>query len=178
MLDESNNHPPVTIENSYSSDDISDSPPLVSRSYIKFNHSPAGTLERRPISVIRHTTIRPSSIQDSQSVSSNCSSSASAKYTVQTTSFSNSLLNDRKISSTDFRKKYHELSNQQRSTTFSPIVIQKSIEQREQNPLPVVENPLFKPPQKPPRTFDQKAPSSSSSSSSSSHSPTFDLGKF
>lgn len=174
MLYESNNHPPITIENSYSSDDISDSPPLVSRSYIKFNHSPAGTLERRPISVVRHTAIRPLSIADSQSVSS-------AKYTVQTTSFTNRVLNDQKISSTDFRKKYHELSNQPRSTAFSPIVIQKSIETREQSPLPVVENPLFKPPQKPPRTFDQKAPSSasssSSSSSSSSHSPIFDLGK-
>ncbi|CAF4342555.1 unnamed protein product, partial [Rotaria magnacalcarata] len=75
----------------------------------------------------------------------------------------------------------------------TPIVVQKSNNDREENPLPTVENPLFHqlPPRKPPRTFqqeqrfnyaskiiDQKVPSSSSSSSSTRDSPTFDLGNF
>ncbi len=132
--------------------------------------------------MIRHATIRNPSILDSPSISS-ISSSVSAKYVVQTTSFPDSTTNDRKISSTDFRRKYKDFTNQQRSSILSPIVVQKQINQREESPLPIVENPIFQPPppQKPPRTFeqehryDQKVPSSSSSSS---HSPIFDLGKF
>ena len=76
---------------------------------------------------------------------------------------------------------------------YSPVVVQKQINEREESPLPIVENPLFQqpPPNKPPRTFehetryghlptniDQKVPSSTSSSSTTSDSPTFDLGKF
>jgi len=71
-------------------------------------------------------------------------------------------------------------------TTFPPITEQKSINEREESPLPIVENPIYSqlPPKKPPRTFehkndritkptDQKVPSSSSSNSNS---PTLDLG--
>jgi len=71
---------------------------------------------------------------------------------------------------------------------FTPIIEQKQINEREESPLPVVENPIYNqlPPKKPPRTFehestddsitksnDQKVPSSSSSNSNS---PTFDIG--
>ncbi len=68
------------------------------------------------------------------------------------------------------------------------MIVKKQVHEREESPLPIVENPLFQqsPPRKPPRTFehdhrydsktiDQKVPSSSSSASDS---PTFDLGKF
>jgi hypothetical protein len=81
------------------------------------------------------------------------------------------------------------LNNEQvQMTNFTPIIEQKQINEREESPLPVVENPIYNqmPPKKPPRTFeqenkddcitktiDQKVPSSSSSNSNS---PTFDLG--
>jgi hypothetical protein len=81
------------------------------------------------------------------------------------------------------------LNNEQTQLpTFSPILEQKQSNQREQSPLPTVENAIFDklPPKKPPRTFqhesrydqlkkrnDQKVPSSSSSNNNS---PTFDLG--
>jgi hypothetical protein len=184
MLYESGISTPVTIANSYSSDNVSDSPPLISRSHIKLIHSPSSTLERRPVSVVHHAIIRNSSIPHSPSISST-SSSLSAKYIVQTTSFPDGGTNDRKIPSTTLRRKHSGVQIPQRSSAFSPIVVQKQISQREESPLPIVENPLFKqsppPPRKPPRTFqhenryDQKVPSSSSSSS---HSPTFDLGNF
>jgi hypothetical protein len=172
MLYESGISTPITIANSYSSDNISDSPPLISRSHIKLIHSPTSTLERRPVSVIRHATIRNSSILDSPpSISSTTSSSLSSKYIVQTTSFPD---NDKQF---DLKRKHIP----QRSSISTPIVVQKQYHKREESPLPIVENPLFKqiPPQKPPRTFqhDQKVPSSSSSSSSTNPSPTFDLGK-
>lgn len=162
MLYESGINTPIIIANSYSSDNISDSPPLVSRSSIKLTHSPISALGRRPISVIRHATVRNTSVLDSPSISST-SSSLSSKFVVQTTSFP------------DYEKKIFKIP--QRSSTYSPIVVQKQLNSREESPLPIVENPLFQqssPPQKPPRTFqheDQKVPSSTSSS------PIFDLGK-
>ncbi len=73
-------------------------------------------------------------------------------------------------------------------TSFTPIIEQKPINEREESSLPVVENPIYNqlPPKKPPRTFkqegkddpiikatDQKIPSSSSSNSNS---PIFDIG--
>ena len=179
-----------------------DSPSLISRSHIKLTHSPTSTLERRPVSVIHHTSIRNSSVLNSPSISST-SSSSSAKYMVQTTSFPDSTPNDRKIHLNDLtetgsaanRKQTLRSTSstgfqvQQRSSLYSPIVVQKQAYEREESPLPVVQNPLFQqsPPNKPPRTFehenrydylskaiDQKVPSSSSSASDS---PTFDLGK-
>jgi len=176
MLYETGISTPITVANSYSSDNVSDSPPLISRSHIKLTHSPTSTLGRRPISVIHHATIRNSSIHDSPSVSST-SSSLSSKYIVQTTSFPDN--NNRKKHSLGFQ-------NPHRSSIYSPVVVQKQLNKREESPLPIVENPLFQqlspsPPQKPPRTFqhenlyDQKVPSSSSSTTNSS--PIFDLGK-
>jgi len=177
MLYESGITTPITVANSYSSDNISDSPPLISRSNIKLTHSPTSTLGRRPISVIHHATIRNSSINDSPSISST-SSSLSSKFIVQTTSFPD---NNRKKHSINFQSPHRS------SSIYSPVVVQKQLNKREESPLPIVENPLFQqlspsPPQKPPRTFqhenryDQKVPSSSSSSTNSS--PIFDLGKF
>jgi hypothetical protein len=179
MLYESGITTPITVANSYSSDNISDSPPLISRSNIKLTHSPTSTLGRRPISVIHHPTIRNSSIIDSPSISST-SSSLSSKFIVQTTSFPDD--NNRKKHSISFQSPH-------RSSIYSPVVVQKQLNKREESPLPIVENPLFQklspsppPPQKPPRTFqhenlyDQKVPSSSSSTTTNS-SPIFDLGK-
>ncbi|CAF1496114.1 unnamed protein product, partial [Rotaria sordida] len=163
-------------DHSLSSDEIFDSTSLISRSNTKLNHS--------PISLIRHPTIHNSSKLDS--------SLTSPKYIVQTTSFPDSTIND--YNKTFSLKRKHKFDSigfqiQQQSPIHTPIVVQKSINQREQSPLPIVENPLFQqlPPRKPPRTFehensnnyisktiDQKLPSSSSSSTSDS--PTFDLG--
>ncbi|CAF4413877.1 unnamed protein product, partial [Rotaria sp. Silwood2] len=206
ILHESGIGTPVTIANSYSSDEIFDSTSLNSRSNIKLNHSPSSTLEHHPISIIRHATIRNSSRLDSPSISSASSTSSSAKFIVQTTSFPDSTTttttNDIKTnhsidrSETFSLRRNHKLNStnstgfqiQQRLSIHSPIVIQKSINEREESPLPIAENPLFKklPPRKPPRTFehenrynhlpktiDQKVPSLSSSTSDS---PTFDLG--
>ncbi|CAF4792141.1 unnamed protein product [Rotaria sp. Silwood1] len=200
ILCESGIDTPVTIANSYSSDEIFDNTSLISHSNIKLNQSPSSTLEQRPISIIRHATIRNSSRLDSPSISlSSASSSSSAKYIVQTTSFPVSTINDiNKNSSIDFHETFslrrkHKLNStgfqiQQRLSINSPIVVQKLTNEREESPLPIVENPLFQqlPPRKPPRTFehenrlnyisktiDQNVPSSSSSTSDS---PTFDLG--
>ena len=180
------NAAPVTLPNSYSSDDVFDSNSLVSRSHIKLTQSPASTLERRPVSVIHHTAMRNSSLLDSPSIGSS-SSSSSAKFVVQTTSFPESTTT---IETPSLRRK-HPLSStnstgfqvQHGSSIYKPVVVQKQVIDREESPLPIVDNPLFqqKPPRKPPRTFqhenryDQKVPSSSSSASDS---PTFDLGKF
>ena len=161
--------------NSYSSDNLSDHSPLISRSHIKLIPSRTSTLERHPVSVVRHTIISKSSVPNSPSISSN-SSSTSAKFVLQTTSFPTNT----NISSARLRRKH----SNSRSAVFTPIIVQKQTSnQREQSPLPVVENPLFQQstfssaPQKPPRTFqhDQKV-ISTSSSSSASHSPTFDIG--
>ncbi|CAF5001693.1 unnamed protein product, partial [Rotaria sp. Silwood1] len=200
ILCESGIDTPVTIANSYSSDEIFDNTSLISHSNIKLNQSPSSTLEHRPISIIRHAAIRNSSRLDSPSISlSSASSSSSAKYIVQTTSFPVSTINDiNKNPSIDFHETFslrrkHKLNStgfqiQQRLSINSPIVVQKLTNEREESPLPIVENPLFQqlPPRKPPRTFehenrlnyisktiDQNVPSSSSSTSDS---PTFDLG--
>jgi hypothetical protein len=195
MLYESGISTPITLPNSYSSDDVFDSNSLVSRSHIKLTHSPTSTFERRPVSVVHHATIRNSSVLDSPSISST-SSSSSAKIVVQTTSFPESTTNIH-IETPSLRKK-HLLSSTsstgfqtyQGSSMYKPVVVQKQINDREPSPLPIVENPLFQqsPPRKPPRTFQhenrydyssktihQTVPSSSSSTSDS---PTFDLGKF
>jgi hypothetical protein len=206
MLDESGIATPVTIANSYCSDDVFDSShqlSSMSRKHIHLNQSPTSTLDRRPISVIHHTAMRNSSLIDSPSVSSTSSSPApSAKYMVQTTSFPENKQNETKIDRTEapiYRRKYplsstssagFQIQQQQRSAVYTPILVQKPANEREESPLPTIENPLFhySPPRKPPRTFehenrydhlskivDQKVPSSSSSASDS---PTFDLGKF
>ncbi|UJR22631.1 hypothetical protein I4U23_025672 [Adineta vaga] len=193
VLYESDIGTPVIIANSYSSDDVFDSPSLISRSHIKLNHSPTSTLERRPVSVIRHTSIRNSSVLNSPSISST-SSSSSAKYIVQTTSFPEHTSIDEELCSSLNRK--HTLRSTsstgfqvpRNSSIYSPVSVQKQVSEREESPLPVVDNPLFQQlaPNKPPRTFehetryghlsttlDQKVPSSSTSESDS---PTFDLG--
>ncbi|CAF1610386.1 unnamed protein product [Rotaria magnacalcarata] len=194
---------PVTNANSYSSDEVFDNASAISRSHIKLNYSPTSAFQCHPISIIHHTTTPKPSILDSSSISST-SSSVSSKFIVQTTSFPDSANNDRKTQSIDRREtlslrrkqKLDSTSStgfptQQRLSANTPIVVQKSNNDREENPLPTVENPLFHqlPPRKPPRTFqqeqrfnyaskiiDQKVPSSSSSSSSTRDSPTFDLG--
>ena len=186
----------------YSSDDIFDNVSLTSRSNMKLTHSPPSNFERRPVSVIHHAPIRTPSLLDSPSISST-SSSTSAKFVVQTTSFPNSTTNDRNIPpidriGTSSLSRQHTTSStgstgfltQQRSSAYKPVVVQKQLNDREESPLSIVDNPLFQqfPPRKPPRTFqhenrydyssktiDQKVPSSSSSASDS---PTFDLGKF
>ncbi|CAF1456154.1 unnamed protein product, partial [Adineta ricciae] len=196
ILCESELGTPALIVNSYSSDEVFDSPSMISRAHIKLNHSPTSTLERRPVSVIRHTSIRNSSVLNSPSISST-SSSSSAKYIVQTTSFPEHTSNNEDRCSSLNRK--HTLRStgstgfqiQRSPSIYSPVLVQKQINDREESPLPVVENPLFQqvPPNKPPRTFehetryghlsttiDQKVPSSASSSSTTSDSPTFDLG--
>jgi hypothetical protein len=73
-------------------------------------------------------------------------------------------------------------------STFTPIPEQKSIHEREESPLPFVDNSLVRqlPPKKPPRTFEQENKYNRlskanhqivpSSSSSISNSPTYDLG--
>lgn len=169
---------------------------------MKYNPSPTSTYDRRPITIVRHPPKRIPSVLDSPSISST-SSSLSSKYIVQTTSFPDSGINDKKTQSMDRREtlslrrqKLDSTSStgfqtQQRLCVTTPIVVQKLHNEREQSPLPVVENPLFHqlPPRKPPRTFqheshrnspsrviDQKVPSSSSSTTSDS--PTFDLGNF
>lgn len=203
MLYESGIGTSVTLPNSYLSDDIFDNASVISRSNIKLNHSPPSTLDRRPLSAIHHTTLRTTSAFDSPSMSS-ASSSSSAKYIVQTTSFPDSNPDDKKIHVNNDRVETFSLrrqnklgstssigfqTQQQRVSVLTPVVVQKTTNEREESPLPMVENPLFQqvPPRKPPRTFqhenqsnypsetlDQKIPSSSSSTSDS---PTFDLGK-
>ncbi|CAF1302318.1 unnamed protein product [Adineta steineri] len=206
ILYESELGTPITIANSYSSDDVFDSPSSISRSRVKINHSPTSTFERRPVSVVRHTSIRNPPVLNSPSISST-SSTSSTKFIVQTTSFpdSNNSTNEKLQLNDDdsaekclsLRRKHTLRSTsstgfqiqQGGSSTPSPVVVKKQTNEREDSPLPIVENPLFQqhsPPRKPPRTFqhenrydylsqtiDQKVPSSSSSSSDS---PTFDLG--
>lgn len=83
-------------------------------------------------------------------------------------------------SSTGFQMNEQEEEELQLKT-FTPILDKKLSNERQESPLPMVENPIYAqlPPKKPPRTFqhekknDQKVPSSSSSNSNS---PTFDIG--
>jgi hypothetical protein len=57
---------------------------------------------------------------------------------------------------------------------------QKPINDQEESPLPIAENPIYAPlpPKKPPRTFEDNHQKVPSSSSSNSNSPTFDLGMY
>lgn len=141
-------------------------------------------------------------------------SSNNSSYIVQTTSFPdktsdkpdrkirrwNNVITERvEILNTPIRTRRYPLTStgstgfqmneQLELKNFTPIFQPKQINEREESPLPIVENAIYNhlPPKKPPRTFenenkkqqktkinDQKVPSSSSSNSSNS--PTFDLG--
>ena len=176
---------------------------LISRSHIKLNDSPTSTVEHQPITIIRQAIVHNSFMPDSPSISST-SSSSPAKYIVQTTSFPNKTTKNRKTYSYDRtdtpcfeRKQILTSSNpvsfpiQRQLSIHSPVVAQQQNNQRDESPLPIVENPLFQqiPPRKPPRTFEYEnrydhlpeinsRKVASSSSSSTRDSPMLDLGKF